>query len=111
MVTFKGENPDLHPWTNFIWIALFLLLFLFLVWIIVYMNDAERRIPIQYAKQISGRKMYGGQSSHLPVKVGLAGVMPVIFAGTVLSLPALIGTFTGIGSQASTGDEKVSWFS
>jgi preprotein translocase subunit SecY len=95
------EHLD-KSWMDFIWIGVFVLLFLFLVWIIVYMNDAERRIPVQYAKQISGRKMYGGQSSHLPVKVGLAGVMPVIFASTLLSVPGVIALFIP--------PEKGTWF-
>ena len=57
------------------------------------MNDAERRIPVQYAKRVVGRKMYGGQSSHLPIKVGLSGVMPIIFASSILSIPQTILLF------------------
>ena len=60
---------------------------------IVYVNDAERRIPIQYAKRVVGRKVYGGQSTNLPIKVGMSGVMPVIFASTILSIPATICQF------------------
>ncbi|MDR3178787.1 MAG: preprotein translocase subunit SecY [Oscillospiraceae bacterium] len=86
------EHPDTDS-MNYLFVVLFILLFLGLVWIIVLTNDAERRIPIQYAKSISGRKMYGGQSSHLPVKIGLAGVMPVIFASTLLSMPGTIALF------------------
>jgi len=78
---------------NFLYAGLFIIMFLGLVWCIVFMNDAERRVPIQYAKRLVGRKMYGGQSSRLPVKVGLAGVMPVIFASTILSMPATISLF------------------
>lgn len=55
---------------------------------IVYMSNAERRIPVQYAKRVVGRKMYGGQSTHLPIKVNASGVMPIIFASSILSLPA-----------------------
>ena len=60
---------------------------------IVFMSNAERRIPVQYAKRVVGRKMYGGQSTHLPIKVNAAGVMPIIFASSILSLPQTIGMF------------------
>ena len=62
---------------------------------IIFVNDAERRIPVQYAKRVVGRKMYGGQSSNLPIKVAMSGVMPVIFAQSICSLPATIATFVG----------------
>lgn len=57
---------------------------------ITYTNDAERRIPIQYAKRVVGRKMYGGQSTHIPVKLSGSGVMPIIFAQSILSLPSAV---------------------
>ncbi len=60
---------------------------------VVLFNDAERRIPIQYAKRVSGRKMYGGQSTHLPIKVLLTGVLPIIFASTIVSIPGTIAAF------------------
>ncbi len=59
----------------------------------VMFNDAERRVPIQYAKRVSGRKMYGGQSTHLPIKVLLTGVLPIIFASTIVSIPGTIAAF------------------
>lgn len=68
-------------------------LFLALIWVIVFMNDAERRIPVQYAKRVVGRKVYGGQSTHMPVKVNMSGVMPIIFASSILSLPPTIEMF------------------
>lgn len=74
----------------FVLVPLLVLIFFAVVWVIVFMNDAERRIPVQYAKRQIGRKMYGGQSSHIPIKVNLSGVMPIIFAGSILSLPATI---------------------
>ena len=80
------------------WIILpivFILLFLVIIWVIVFMNDAERRIPVQYAKRVVGRKMYGGQSTYLPIKVGLSGVMPIIFASSILSIPSTILLFIG----------------
>lgn len=79
----------------------FVILFLVIIWIIVFMNDAERRIPVQYAKRVVGRKMYGGQNTHLPIKVGLSGVMPIIFASSILSIPSTILLF--IGKDTPTG--------
>ena len=72
---------------------LFVVLFLVVIWVIVFMNEAERRIPVQYAKKVVGRKMYGGQSTFLPVKVAMSGVMPVIFASDILSIPQFIQFF------------------
>ena len=66
-----------------------------LVLFIVFINDAERRIPVQYAKRVVGRKVYGGQNTNLPIKVAMSGVMPVIFAQSIASLPATICAFTG----------------
>ena len=83
----------------YILVPVFILIFMMMIWVIVFMNDAERRIPIQYAKRTVGRKLYAGQSSHIPLKVGLAGVMPVIFASSILSIPTLVTLFmqpTGI---------------
>ena len=66
-----------------------------LILFIIFINDAERRIPIQYAKRVVGRKIYGGQNTNLPVKVSMSGVLPVIFAQSICSLPATICAFTG----------------
>ena len=66
-----------------------------LVLFIIFIHDAERRIPVQYAKRVVGRKVYGGQNSNLPIKVAMSGVMPVIFAQSIASLPATICAFTG----------------
>ena len=78
------------------WIAAIIaVILLLLVVFIVFINDAERRIPIQYAKRVVGRKVYGGQSTNLPIKVSMSGVMPVIFAQSIVSLPATICTFIG----------------
>lgn len=60
---------------------------------VIYIQQGERRIPVQYAKRVVGRKMYGGQSSHIPLKVNQAGVIPVIFATSLLMFPATIGQF------------------
>ncbi len=72
---------------------LFIVLFLAVIWVIVFMNEAERRIPVQYAKKVVGRKMYGGQSTFLPIKVAMSGVMPVIFASSILFIPQFIHFF------------------
>ena len=78
------------------WLALLVLLMLLaIIVLIVYVNDAERRIPVQYAKRVVGRKMYGGQSTFLPMKVNMSGVMPIIFAQSIASVPATIAAFTG----------------
>ena len=70
---------------------------------IVFLQDGERRIPVQYAKKIQGHKVSGGQSSHIPLKVNTAGVIPVIFASSMMSLPVVIASFAGI--QPKTGPD------
>ncbi len=75
------------------WTLLIVVGVLLLVVLIVFVNDAERRIPVQYAKRQVGRKMYGGQSSSLPMKVNMSGVLPIIFAQSIASIPATIGAF------------------
>ena len=71
-----------------------------LIVLIVYVNDAERRVPVQYAKRVVGRKMYGGQSTYLPMKVNMSGVMPIIFAQSIAMLPATIAAMTGAKSDS-----------
>ena len=78
---------------GYLWIALLLIGMLAMVVLIVHVNGAERRIPVQYAKRQVGRKMYGGQASTLPMKVNMSGVLPVIFAQSIASLPATIAAF------------------
>ena len=82
--------------TTPVWVTLLMLLgALAMIVLIVLINDSERRIPVQYAKRVVGRKMYGGQSTHLPMKVNMSGVLPIIFAQTIASiLPTILG-FTG----------------
>ncbi|MBQ4424679.1 MAG: preprotein translocase subunit SecY [Lachnospiraceae bacterium] len=74
---------------------LILALLLGLVVFVIYLQDGERRIPVQYAKKLQGRRMVGGQSSNIPMKVNTAGVIPVIFASSLLSIPAMIASFAG----------------
>ena len=82
-------NSAIAPWG----IPLILLGVLALIVLVVVVNDAERRIPVQYAKRQVGRKMYGGQSTNLPMKVNMSGVLPIIFAQSIASLPATIAAF------------------
>lgn len=67
---------------------------------VVMMNDAERRLPVQYAKRVVGRKMYGGQSTHIPIKVSGAGVIPIIFAMSIMSFPGTIASFFGKSAES-----------
>lgn len=71
------------------------LIFLAIVVFIIFVTNSERRIPVQYSKRVVGRKMYGGQNTNLPLKLNMNGVMPVIFASSIVSLPATIGTLLG----------------
>ena len=87
----------LHPAV----VVLLLVGVLALIVFVVFISDAERRIPVQYAKRQVGRKMYGGQSSHLPMKVNMSGVLPIIFAQSIASLPATIAAF--ISTQPEEG--------
>ena len=90
-----GKLVDLFPAGQW-WVALIAVVIMAaLVIFIVFINDAERRIPVQYAKRVVGRKVYGGQSTNLPIKVAMSGVMPVIFASSICSIPATIATFAG----------------
>ena len=92
----------LHP----AFVPLFIVGMLVLIMFVVYIQNAERRIPVQYAKRVVGRKMYGGQSSHIPLKVNMSGVLPIIFAQSIASLPATICAFAGVeaGDPGFWGD-------
>ena len=83
------------------WYGALLLLvgMLALIVLIVFINNSERRIPVQYAKRMVGRKMYGGQNTHLPIKVNMSGVLPIIFAQSIASLPATIAMFARINTD------------
>ncbi|MEG2000349.1 MAG: preprotein translocase subunit SecY [Evtepia sp.] len=83
--------------------ALFIVGMLLLVVFIVFISLSERRIPVQYAKRVVGRKVYGGQSSHIPMKVNMAGVLPIIFAQSIATLPATIGMFVPSSQVEGTG--------
>ncbi len=85
------------------WSILVVLGLLALIVFIVYINDAERRIPVQYAKRVVGRKVYGGQSTNLPIKVSMSGVMPVIFAQSIASILPTIFAFTNPNGTSTNG--------
>lgn len=91
-VSLAVMDPEQY-WKYYALVPLFIFIFLLMMLVIVFMNDAERRVPIQYAKRTVGRKVYAGQNTHIPLKIGLAGVMPVIFASSILSIPTLITFF------------------
>ncbi len=98
----KAEDAALYggpiaPWA----VALLVVGILALIIFIVFINDAERRIPVQYAKRQVGRKMYGGQSSNLPMKVNMSGVLPIIFAQSIASLPITIWSFIGVPAEGT----------
>lgn len=78
--------------------------YLLMIAFIVWMDNAERRLPIQYAKRVVGRKMYGGQSTHMPIKVNMSGVLPVIFASAILSIPTTVQMFVNV--KSGSGWEK-----
>lgn len=81
-------------------------LFIAMIVYIVFMDNAERRLPIQYAKRVVGRKMYGGQSTHMPIKVNMSGVLPIIFASSILSLPGTVQMFISSDKYQGTFWEK-----
>lgn len=103
MVTMAASYIRTKGSIGYLWIALLIVGMLAMVVLIVHVNEAERRIPVQYAKRQVGRKMYGGQASTLPMKVNMSGVLPIIFAQTIASLPATIWAFIGITEEGTVG--------
>lgn len=85
--------------------VLTVIVYLLTVYFVVYITNSERRIPVQYAKRVVGRKMYGGQNSNLPIKLNMSGVMPIIFASSIVSLPATIVTLIG-----KSGEDSGFWY-
>ncbi len=80
----------------FIFTPIIILMMLFIIGLIIFVETSQRRIPIQYAKRVVGRRVYGGQSSHLPLKINISGVIPPIFASSIMMFPATIGSFIKI---------------
>lgn len=90
---------------NIIFVAIVIVMYAAMIWFVIFMTNAERRIPVQYAKRVVGRKMYGGQSTHIPIKVAMSGVMPIIFAMSIMSLPQTILFFFGIKGDGTSGHD------
>ena len=90
-------------------VPLVVILFVVLIGFIVMMTNAERRIPVQYPKRVVGRKMMGGNSSYVPIKVNMSGVMPIIFAGAIIAVPGTIGSFVNV-AEGSFWATFLSWF-
>ena len=89
LISYWNMNNPLY----YVLIPLIAVIFVLIIAFIVLMTNAERRIPVQYAKRVVGRKMYGGQNSHIPIKVSMSGVMPIIFASSFVSIPGTIAAF------------------
>ena len=101
-----SANTEVLTWLKWILgIGTGLIIIVSLIFVI-YMSDAERRIPVQYAKRVVGRKMYGGQSTHIPIKVNMSGVLPVIFASSILSVPPTVQMFLSEDKITGTFWEK-----
>ncbi len=113
MTSLFSTNPQVGSYFSrggvYYFLAPFVLVcYVLMVAYIVWMDNAERRIPVQYAKRVVGRKMYGGQSTHIPIKVNMSGVMPIIFASSILSIPPTIQMFI---SESTLEKHKFwSWF-
>lgn len=90
---------------NAILVPIILVIYVAMITLVVLMTNAERKIPVQYAKRVVGRKMYGGQSSYIPIKVAMSGVMPIIFAMSIMSLPSTICFFFGINGDGTSGHD------
>lgn len=88
MVKMIGTDP-----TYTLLVPIVLIVFVLMIGFIVLMNESERRIPIQYAKRVVGRKQYGGQNTHIPIKIAMSGVMPIIFAMSFMQIPSTLGMF------------------
>ena len=93
-----AEAADGKP-QYYVYIPVIAILAIAAVVFVVILTNGERRIPVQYAKRVVGRKMYGGQASHIPIKVNMSGVMPVIFASTLCSIPNMIGSLLQVESS------------
>lgn len=116
MSSLFSTNPQVGSYFSrggvYYFLAPFVLVcYVLMVAYIVWMDNAERRIPVQYAKRVVGRKMYGGQSTHIPIKVNMSGVMPIIFASSILSIPPTIQMFVASKiEEDSFWDKFFGWF-
>ena len=88
-----------------------IVMFLVVIGFVVWMTNAERRIPVQYAKRVVGNKMYGGQNTHIPIKVNMSGVMPIIFSSSILMLPTMILSFMNTAQRTKSFAKVLALFS
>lgn len=86
-----GEEAEMQPW----YLLIFLVMVVFIFGFITFIDGAERKVPVSYAKQIKGRKQFGGQNTHIPIKVNASGVLPIIFATAIITFPQLIMQMVG----------------
>ena len=101
--TFSYDKPLLYVILSILFVLMFIAITVALVVFVIFITGSERRIPVQYAKRVVGRKMYGGQSSNLPIKLNMTGVMPVIFASSIVSLVPTILALCGVTSETKSG--------
>ena len=105
LITLTKTTP-----AKYFWVTLAVLVtFVLMIGFIVFMNEAERRVPIQYAKRVVGRKQFGGQNTHIPIKVCMSGVMPIIFAMAFMSLPSTISLFVKPAETLEIAKENGFW--
>ncbi len=108
-----GQIASVSSSQDLMKIGIFIVLFLFVIMLMVFMNEAVRKVAIQYAKRTRGERVYGGQTTHFPIKVNVAGVLPIIFAVSFMLVPPFIGRFiTTLGKPALTqlGQNLTIWF-
>ena len=95
--TINEQLATVPIWARILYVVLILAIFLAVIGAVVWMEGGERRIPVQYAKRVVGRKVYGGQNTYIPLKVNSSGVLPIIFAVSLLQFPATIAAFVAPG--------------
>ena len=96
----RWQDQVRYGLVNYLPIIIMVILIILIVMAVVLISEGERKIPVQYAKRVVGRKMYGGQSTHIPVKVNMGGVMPIVFASAVLAIPSTVSLFFGNGGES-----------
>ncbi len=104
-------NMFTGKWQGLVSSIVTIIIGLSLLMFVIFMSESERRLPIQYAKKVVGRKMYGGQSTNLPIKVSMSGVMPIIFANSILGLPTTIAALIAQPAEGSFWDKFLKFFS
>ena len=101
--TFAYDKPVAYIIVSILFVLVLIAITIAMTMFVIFVNGSERRIPVQYAKRVVGRKMYGGQSSNLPIKLNMTGVMPIIFASSIVSLVPTILALCGVTADTKTG--------